>query len=135
MIRRNAIPRLTYLLGCAVIIFSCSDPVGFQDKTINLSQDMVSFNSSADSIKITTEGTSWWISNVSLNNTLVDIDDVNTTDATFEIIQNEFTIIRQSTMELFITMTENPNSQQRVLDIFLSEGNTGDLLTIEQAGQ
>jgi len=135
MIIRNSFLRLTYLLGCVAILFSCTDPVGFQDKTINLSQDEVSFNSSADSIRITTEGTSWWISNVSLDDILVDIDDVNTTSSTFEIIQDEFTITRQSTTELFITMTENPSTQQRVLDIFLSEGNTGDLLTIEQAGQ
>lgn len=114
---------------------SCAAKEGRWDDNIELSQKEVNFNSTADSITITTKGEGWWISDIRLNNELVNLESVNTTESVFDIIEPEFVISKKNKKELQVKMTENLKLEQRELIIGVQSGNYFDNIKIIQKGK
>ena len=127
-------------VGILVIIFSvfsCSEPErrdGDWDDNIKLSQKEAELSAEEDAIVITTQGEWWWISHISLNDSLVEIGDINTTTDNFVIDHPEFRIERKNKTEIHIEMTKNDTNTKRTLVIGLQAGNYFDAIRIIQAG-
>ncbi len=132
--RRNKKSFIVLLIffGAGLLIFSCSEEDGKWDDNIKLSKKEATFDVLKDSTTFTTEGEGWWISGVSLNNIQVDLENINTTEDNFEIINEDFFIRRNSKTELFVRMEENATDEDRILQIGLQSGNYFDGVTITQ---
>ena len=111
------------------------EPIGKWDDNIKLSTKEVNFIAESDSVIITTEGTSWWIYGIGLNDDWsYDISGIDTTQDNFLIEESEFTIERRNTNEIRISMTENQSDTERTLTIGLQAGNYFDRIRITQSG-
>jgi len=117
------------------IIISCSKKDGDWEDNIELSQKEVIFDFGANSITITTKGHSWWISSVRLNDKHINIEQVNTIEDSFDIIEPEFSISRRNATNVRIEVSENPSIEQRELIIGVQDGNYFDNIKITQESQ
>lgn len=116
-------------------ILSCSDSKdGDWDDNIKLSQKEVQFSSAQNTIEIATEGTGWWIGEISMDGELFDFNDIDTTKENFTIEETEFSIERKNATEIYIAMQQNPTESERVLIIRLQAGNYFDGIKITQSG-
>lgn len=128
------------IFGIAAILFlnlvSCEsdEPVGKWDDSIKLSKKEVNFSAESDSVIITTEGTWWWVNEVSLNGKMLDLDGIDTTKENFTIEKTEFSFERKNYTEIFISMQPNPTESERILIIGLQDGNYFDGIKILQSG-
>ena len=117
-------------------LLSCesNNPDGKWEDNIKLSTKKVSFSAQSDSVIITTEGTSWWINGIGLNDDWsYDISGIDTIQDNFLIEEPEFTIERKNAKEIHISMTENQSVIERTLTIGLQAGNYSDGIKIIQA--
>ena len=117
------------------IIISCSKKDGDWEDNIELSQKEVNFDFGANSTTITTKGNSWWISNIRLNDEHINIEQVNTIEDSFDIIETEFSIFRRNATDVRIEVTENQSLEQREIIIGVQDGNYFDNIKIIQKGQ
>ena len=118
-----------------LIVLSCEDSKdGDWDDNIKLSQKEVQFSSAQNNVEITTEGTGWWIGEISMDGELFDLNGIDTTKENFTIAENEFSIERKNSTEIYISMQQNPNESVRVLIIGLQSGNYFDGIKITQSG-
>ena len=118
-------------------LLSCesNNPDGKWEDNIKLSTKEVSFSAQSDSVIITTEGTSWWINGIGLNDDWsYDISGIDTIQDNFLIEEPEFTIERKNAKEIHISMTENQSAIERTLTIGLQAGNYFDGIKIIQSG-
>jgi len=125
---------LAIIFSIVFLTNSCSKKDGDWDDIIELSQKEVRFNSTADSITITTKGDSWWISDIRLNDEQIIFESQKTIQPIFEIIETEFVISRRGGTELKIKIAENPTVDQRELIIGLQAGNYFDNIKVIQEG-
>ena len=98
-----------------------------------MSQKEVQFDANENTILITTEGEGWWIAEIALDNSNVDISSINTTADNFVIDEPEFSIERKNTTEIHITVTKNETGVERKLLITLEAGNYFDHIIVTQA--
>ncbi|MBA6314654.1 hypothetical protein [Cellulophaga baltica] len=118
-----------------LLVLSCSDSKdGDWDDNIKLSQKEVQFSSAQNNIEISTEGTGWWIGEVSMDGEFFDLNGIDTTKENFTIEEIEFSIERKNSTEIFISMRQNPTESERVLIIGLQSGNYFDGVKITQSG-
>ncbi|SDF59863.1 hypothetical protein [Cellulophaga baltica] len=118
-----------------ILVLSCSDSKdGDWDDNIKLSQKEVQFSSAQNNVEISTEGTGWWIDEVSMDGELFDLNGIDTTKENFTIEETEFSIERKNSTEIFISMQQNPTESSRVLIIGLQAGNYFDGIKITQSG-
>ena len=123
---------LTLLL---LVVLSCSDSKdGDWDDNIKLSQKEVQFSSTNNNVEISTEGTGWWIDEVTMNGEQFDLDGIDTTKENFIIEQAEFSIERKNSTEIYISMQQNQSTTERVLLIGLQAGNYFDGIKVTQSG-
>jgi hypothetical protein len=132
---RYLIHSLLLIVGLSYLVSSCTSQEGAWEDNIKLSQKEATFSAASDSLTFITNGdASWWISNIRLNETTVAFNLIKTTIDTFQIIENDFSIIKKSKTELQITMGPNPTDEQRTLSVGLQAGNYFDRITISQNG-
>ena len=118
-----------------IAILSCSDSKdGYWDDNIKLSQKEVQFSSEQNISEISTEGTGWWIGEISMDGALLDLNGVDTTKENFTIEETEFSIERKNATEIHIKMKQNQTELERVLSIGLQAGNYFDGIKITQSG-
>lgn len=118
-----------------LVVLSCSDSKdGDWDDNIKLSQKEVQFSSTQNNIEILTEGTGWWIGEVSMNGESFDLNGIDTTKENFTIEQTEFSIERKNSTEVYISMQQNQSETERVLLIGLQAGNYFDGIKVTQSG-
>ncbi|GBF22559.1 hypothetical protein C21_04754 [Arenibacter sp. NBRC 103722] len=118
-----------------LLVLSCSDSKdGDWEDNIKLSQKEVQFSSAQNNIEISTEGTGWWIGEVSMDGELFDLNGIDTTKENFTIEEIEFSIERKNSTEIFISMQQNPTESARVLIIGLQSGDYFDGVKITQSG-
>jgi hypothetical protein len=122
-----------------LILVACSDihqeePDGKWDDNIKLSQKEAEFEYTTDSVTITTEGTGWWLSNVSFNDSVYvyNPDSINIFASSFSIKDDCFVIEKRNNTTLFIRLNENNSDEERVLGITLQSGNYFDYVTVRQ---
>lgn len=133
--------RILSSAGCllmAIVLFSCSSESGGEDgkwdDNIKLSQKEAQFSAGKDSIVITTEGESWWISDISFNgNAAYDFGDLDTSQENFVIDEPEFSIERKNSTEIHIVIQKNETGSERNLIIGLEAGDYFDGIKIVQA--
>ncbi len=121
---------LVFLNGC-----NTTEPDGKWDDNIHLSSKSMNIPAETTSVLITTQGTSWWLHGIGLDDDWsFDFSDVDTLEEDFLIEEDEFTIERRNATEIHITMRANTTNQDRELTIGLQAGNYFDAITITQAG-
>lgn len=111
---------------------SCSDSGETWD-LIQLSQKKVEFNNEQNSIIITTKGEWWWIDEISLNNTTVNLSDIDTRNENIVIETSEFKIERKNNTKIHIEMTKNQTGSERKLIIVLNAGDYYDRIKVTQS--
>ena len=125
------------LLSCLFLLVACGnsedDIVGKWDDNIKLSQKEVSVSGESNAIDITTEGTGWWIAEIFLDNKNYDLSETNTIAEDFVISKEEFSISRTDAKKLHIEIFANTTGEDRVLKIFLQNGDYFDSISIRQA--
>jgi len=114
-------------------LFSCDRKEGDWDDNIKLSTKSVEFSALSDSVTITTGGSWWWVSDVSVNNEwFFDFRDVDLESDHYVIKQDCFVVERRDKNTLFIKVDENPLSVARVITVCLEAGDYFDRVTITQ---
>tara|TARA_R110001606_G_scaffold20754_7_gene74018 strand:+ start:150 stop:542 length:393 start_codon:yes stop_codon:yes gene_type:complete len=122
------------LILLLLTILSCSDSKdGDWDDNIKLSQKEVRFSSGQNIAAISTQGTGWWISEISMDGELIELNGVDTTKENFTIEGTEFTFERKNSKEIYISMKQNQTELERVLSIGLQAGNYFDGIKITQS--
>lgn len=127
----------TYTIGLLILLFigvtSCKDEEdGKWNDNIELSQKEVNFTTEENQIVITTQGTGWWISEVTLDGNVQEDISIDTTADNFIINTDEFSIERKNATDIYISMQSNLTETDRVLIIGLQDGNYFDGIKITQ---
>ncbi len=122
------------LTGFLFVNHSCTSVDGDCDgDEIKLSKHKVIFDGNKNTIKITTKGKWWWISNLFFNDKHIDIfEEATQTGDNFLIKNDDFTVERKSKTEIFIEMQENKTGKKRELHIGVQAGNCFDGITVIQ---
>ena len=127
---------LNILIAFVIILNSCSDKVildGKWDDNIKLSVKKVEFSASTDSVTIKTGGSSWWVTDISVDTThFYGFKGINLESDHYSIKQDCFIVERRNKNTLFIKVQENPNYVERVITVGLEAGDYFDRVTITQ---
>jgi hypothetical protein len=120
------------------VISSCSTSRkdGDWDDNIHLSTQVAEFGAEADSITVTTEGTWWWVTGISVNGVgYYPSPDIDLETDSYSIEEDCFVVERRDNKTLFIKVNENPLNVQRIIRVELEAGDYFDGVTITQAAQ
>ncbi|WP_321997089.1 hypothetical protein [Draconibacterium orientale] len=123
------------LLISLFTIISCKDKetlIGIWDDNIKLSQKEVEFDANENSVILTTEGEWWWIDSIKFDEEYLNLEGLDTSSDDFIIEAPEFTVERKNTTEIYISMSENPGDNPRVLRIGLEAGDYFDHIRVKQ---
>ncbi len=125
------------LTGLLFINYSCTSVDGDCDgDEIKLSKNKVIFDGNKSTIKITTKGKWWWVSDLYFNGKYINPHEEGTQKKDYFLIKkDDFTIERKSKTEIFIEMQENKTGQKRELHISVQAGNCFDGITVIQEPQ
>jgi hypothetical protein len=109
---------------------------GDWDDNIHLSTKSVHFKSGTDSVLVTTQGTWWWICNVSVNGTYyLPSEDIDVELDHYTFTQDCFVVERRDSKTLFIKANANTTGSIRTIRVQLEAGDYFDAVTITQAAQ
>jgi hypothetical protein len=127
----------TLSLNLLIISFftlcSCIDYIGKWDDNIHLSAKTAEFSASGDSVIIKTGGSSWWISDISVDTVcFYGFKDVNLLSDNYSIKQDCFVVERRDKNTLFIKAEANPLNVKRIITVGLEAGDYFDRVTITQ---
>ncbi len=123
---------LVFLVSVSILA-SCSKPIGIWDDNIKLSVKNAEFESHADSILITTGGSTWTVSDVSVDDKwFYDFNRVNFETESYVIKQDCFNVQRRDKHTLFIKVQENTSTVKRIITVGLAAGDYFDRVTITQ---
>jgi len=115
-------------------LYSCSDTKdGDWDDNIKLSTKAVEFSALSDSVTITTGGSWWWVTDVSVNATnFYGFEGINLEAENYTIARDCFVVERRGKNTLFIKVEENPLTVPRIVTVGLEAGDYFDRVTITQ---
>jgi hypothetical protein len=117
----------------SILLSSCSKPIGIWDDNIKLSIKTVDFEAHADSILITTGGSTWTVSDVSVDdNWFCGFQGVNLKAESYIIKEDCFNVQRRDKHTLFIKVEKNPLTVKRIITVGLAAGDYFDRVTITQ---
>lgn len=124
-----------FIYFTGILLNSCKKNImdGDWSDNIKLSQKSVQFNSTANSITITTETTNWWLNDIVLNGSSVDLENINIHGKNFEISNPEFQINRKDGNKIIISVPENNLNKERKIIIRLQNGNYFDGIIVSQS--
>jgi|WetSurMetagenome_2_1015567.scaffolds.fasta_scaffold202539_2 hypothetical protein len=118
---------MAILCSSCILIFD-----GKWDDNIKLSDKSVEFGSAADSTIVTTQGTTWWIVGISVNDTNYYGWNINTQSTSYTIREDCVTVSRRDAHTLFLKLEANRTGYQRTVRISLEAGDYFDTVTITQ---
>lgn len=121
----------------AITLFSCSKinqrKEGDWDDNIHLSTKTVEFNATNDSVTIKTEGSWWWVSDISVDsNSYFGFSGIDLQADNYKIKQDCFVVERRDKNTLFIKVEANPNNVKRIISVGLEAGDYFDRVTVTQ---
>ena len=131
--------KLIYLVTLTLIITSCADTkkeelIGSWDDNIKLSTKIVEFDARQNSITITTEGDSWWLSDVQVNDEVYFLpEDINRLSESYFFKKDCFIIEKKDNNTLYIEIDENLSNSERTIIIWVQAGNYFDHIIIKQS--
>lgn len=99
---------VAFLLFMILSAISCDKSTidGEWDDNIHLSEKNIIISAEATTVLITTENSSWWVVEITLNdNSDYDISDIDTTQEDFVIATEDFIIERKNAKEIHVSMT------------------------------
>ena len=121
------------MLFIILLLSSCPRPKGDWDDIIKLSTKSAEFSANGDSVLITTGGSWWWVSDVSVNDEwFYNFQGINLEADSYIIKENCFNVERRDKHTLFIKVYENPLSVKRIITVGLEAGDYFDRVTITQ---
>jgi len=128
------------LTAVALIFFStaCDRTTkdGDWDDNIHLSVKTVNFNANADSVVVTTKGTWWWVSSVSVNgNYFNPTEDIDLESDHYTFAKDCFVVERKDSKTLFIKAAANTTGSIRTIGVQLEAGDYFDAVTVTQAAR
>ena len=121
----------------AVTLFSCSKinqrKDGDWDDNIHLSTKTVELKATSDSVAIKTEGSWWWVSDISVDSkSYFNFVGVDLQADNYKIKQDCFVVERRDKNTLFIKVEANPNNDKRIITVGLEAGDYFDRVTVTQ---
>jgi hypothetical protein len=122
------------VLNIIIITSSCTRirKDGDWDDNIKLSVRTDEFTAVADSVIITTKGSWWWISDITVNDNHFYGFGINPESESYIIKQDCFIVERRDKNTLFIRLDENPLDVSRIVTVGLEAGDYFDRVTITQ---
>lgn len=127
---------LLIILGIISMNSCKSQPIGLWEDNIKLSIQKAKLKATADEITITTQGSWWWITDITIDElTFSDFAPVDTSSERFTIEQDCLTLTRKNANTLLIQLNANPSSKERIITIGLEAGNYFDRITLTQEGE
>jgi hypothetical protein len=122
------------LVCLLMIIHSCNlIEYGRWKDNIHLSAKSAEFSSAGDSVTITTEGTGWWVSSVSVDGVnYFDFQGIDREADHYTIKQDCFVVERRDKNTLFIKVDANPTNVKRIINVVLEAGDYHDAVTVTQ---
>ena len=124
--------KVILLFASIILMTSCNEPIGKWNDIIKLSAKNIEFEAKADSVIITTEGDWWWITKISLADSIYN-ESINTAADFYIITENSFVIERRDKNTLSIKLNENTTGKKRTMVIGLEAGDYFDSITINQS--
>jgi hypothetical protein len=126
----------TLMIVLIMSLCSCSEKEkrdGDWEDIIKLSAKTIEFSAFSDSVIITTGGSGWWITGVTVNNDYFsEFKDINFEADSYTIKRDCFVIERRDKHTLFIKAEENPLNIHRIISVGLQAGDYFDGVTITQ---
>jgi hypothetical protein len=128
---------LILLIIIALTLYTCSKinhrKDGDWDDNIHLSDKTVVFKATSDSVIIKTEGSWWWVCNISVDNKYYyGFEGIDLQADNYIIKQDCFVVERRDKNTLFIKAEANPNNAKRVIIVGLEAGDYFDRVTVTQ---
>jgi hypothetical protein len=116
-----------------VALYSCSKPKGIWDDNIHLSARTAELSAAGDSITLKTEGSWWWVSDISVDSTwYYGFTDIYLQADSYIIKQDCFDVEHRDKQTLFIKVASNPDTVKRIITVGLEAGDFHDRVTITQ---
>jgi hypothetical protein len=132
--RKIVFSLIALLLFCTACERTTVD--GDWDDNIHLSTKAVHFKSGTDSVLVTTQGTWWWVCNVSVNDTYYNPSgEIDPESSHYTFTRDCFVAERRDNKTLFIKATANTTGSIRTIRIQLEAGDYFDAVTVTQAAQ
>ena len=129
--------QLFLLLLLSVFIYSScekDDPDGKWDDNIKLSSKWADLEATADSATFTTEGTWWWVTEITINDsTYFPADSINLEADSYVIQVEDVVVERKDANTLFVKAQENTTGEERTIRVGLEAGDYFDSVTVTQA--
>jgi len=117
------------LLFVLLLLLSC----GRWSDNIKLSTKSAEFSGLGDSIVVTTKGTTWWLSEITIDSTeFYDFKSIDIHADNFLIKHDCVTFQRRNRSTMFIKLDPNPLPVNRIVIIGLEAGDYFDRVTIKQ---
>lgn len=113
----------TYIISILIVILYLSS-CGLWTDNIKLSTKSAEFSGNGDSKLITTKGSGWWISSISVAGTnYAHFTGIDILSDNYRIKEDCFVVERRNKDTLFIKLNENPLNVKRVINIVLQSGD------------
>jgi hypothetical protein len=129
---------LIFAAGCFIGMISCSknDKAGDWDDNIGLSTKSLEFDASADSAIVTTKGSGWWITDISVeDNMTYFFEEYYTKINNYTIQLNCFKISRRGPNTIYIEMKDNLSGAERKVTLGLQAGDYFDRVVVTQKAE
>ena len=126
--------KVLILVIAGILFNSC----GKWSDNIHLSVKNVTFGAEADSIIITTKGTSWWIDNISINDTTYTYyndDSINLLGDSYMLKNDCFIVEKRDRTAIFVKLDANTTGNERYMTITFEAGDYFDYVHIKQLAE
>ena len=124
---------LTLLIFSTAAFYSCVNIKGKWDDNIHLSIKSAEFNSAGDSVIIRTGGTSWWLSDISVDATnYSDFRGMDLLADKYSFQRDDIFVERRDKNTLFVRAAANPLNSKRIITVWLEAGDYFDSVTLTQ---
>jgi len=123
------------ILVIAGILFNAC---GKWSDNIHLSVKNATFRAEADSIIITTKGTSWWIDNVRIDNTSYSYynnDSINLLGDSYILKDDCFIVEKRDRTTIFVKLDANTTGNEKYMTITFEAGDYFDYVHIKQLAE
>jgi hypothetical protein len=129
---RKSYSRVLPVTGVMLLLVGCIIYDGKWDDNIKLSVRKVEFDASGDSATITTRGSWWWITDISVNNENYFNFGIDPDSESYSIKDGCFIVERRDSHSLFIKVDANSGNSVRVITVGLEAGDYFDRVTVTQ---
>jgi hypothetical protein len=125
--------KITIFSLVMLFVFLAFSSCGGWPDNIELSRKSAEFNAAGDSIIITTKGDSWWLTSVSVDTAnYYSFLGINVLSSSYTVKQDCFIVEKRDKTTLFIKLLENPLAVNRIVTVWLEDGDYYDSVKITQ---